>query len=63
MTNTNRQQGFIALTITLIILLLVISLSIMTGKVLSVNNALPPMKCAIAKPWPMPKLIWKREWH
>ncbi|GAB3229814.1 PilX N-terminal domain-containing pilus assembly protein [Pseudaeromonas pectinilytica] len=34
MTNTNRQQGFIALTITLIILLLVISLSIMTGKVL-----------------------------
>ena len=34
MTNTNRQQGFIALTITFIILLLVISLSIMTGKVL-----------------------------
>lgn len=34
MTNINRQQGFIALTITLIILLLVISLSIMTGKVL-----------------------------
>ncbi len=34
MTNTKPAQGFVALTITLIILLLVISLSIMTGKVL-----------------------------
>ena len=34
MTNINSARGFIALTITLIILLLVISVSIMTGKVL-----------------------------
>jgi hypothetical protein len=34
MTNTKQQRGFIALTITLIILLLVISLSVMTGRVL-----------------------------
>lgn len=34
MTNIKQQHGFIALTITLIILLLVISLSVMTGRVL-----------------------------
>ena len=33
MTNINSARGFIALTITLIILLLVISVSIMTGKI------------------------------
>ena len=34
MTNIKLARGFVALTITLIILLLVISVSIMTGKVL-----------------------------